>query len=109
MKASYNWLRSLVPGLGASPNEVAERLTSSGLEVEGFEEYGAASPHVVVAEVRKVEPHPKRERLTLVTVDRGGAEQTVVCGAPNVPPPGHKVVLAPLGTTLGAMRVEARA
>jgi phenylalanyl-tRNA synthetase beta chain len=100
VKASYSWLRSLLPGLDASVNDVAERLTRSGLEVEEIIEYGAASPKVVVAEVRKVDKHPDRERLSLVTVERGGGEQTVVCGAPNVPAPGRKVVLAPLGTTL---------
>ena len=100
MKASYNWLRSLVPDLDASPSEMAERLTRAGLEVEDLVEFGAASPAVVVAEVTAVERHPDRDRLTLVTVDRGGAKQTVVCGAPNVPAPGGRVVLAPLGTVL---------
>lgn len=103
MRASYSWLRSLVPGLTASAREVAERLTRAGLEVEETVEYGAASRHVVIAEVRRVERHPKHEKLSLVTVDRGGAEQTVVCGAPNVPAPGRKVVLAPLGTHLPAI------
>lgn len=110
MRASYNWLRSLVPGLNASARDVAERLTRSGLEVEDIVEYGAASLQVVVAEVKQVAPHPKHEKLTLVTVDRGGVEQTVVCGAPNVPAPGRKVVLAPLGVTLPAvgMTIAAR-
>ncbi len=103
MKASYNWLRSLLPGLTVSAREAAERLTRSGLEVEDVVEFGAASTKAVVAAVKKVERHPERERLTLVTVDRGGGEQTVVCGAPNVPAPGRKVVLAPLGTHLPAV------
>jgi phenylalanyl-tRNA synthetase beta chain len=111
MRASYNWLRSLVPGLHASAREVAERLTRSGLEVEDVVEYGVASPSVLVAQVTNVERHPKHEKLTLVTVDRGGALQTVVCGAPNVPAPGRKVVLAPLGVTLPAvgMTIASRA
>ena len=100
MRASFNWLRSLLPGLDASAAEVGERLTRSGLELEELIAYGAACGDVVVAEVKKVERHPARDRLTLVTVDRGGAEQTVVCGAPNVPDPGGRVVLAPLGTEL---------
>ncbi|MBM4357761.1 MAG: phenylalanine--tRNA ligase subunit beta [Deltaproteobacteria bacterium] len=110
MRASYNWLRSLVPGLSASPREVGERLTRSGLEVEDVVEYGVASRHVVVARVLTVAQHPKHDKLTLVTVDRGGVEQTVVCGAPNVPAPGRKVVLAPLGTHLPAigMTIAAR-
>ncbi len=60
---------------------------------------------MVVAEVRKVEPHPSRSGLRLVTVDRGGAEQRVVCGASNVPEPGGRVALAPLGVTLPAVGI----
>src|SRR5687768_2155196 len=106
MKASYRWLRALVPRLSASPTEVAERFTRAGLEVEGLHPYGASLEPVVVAAVRKVEPHPRRSGLTLVTVDRGeGNEQRVVCGASNVPAPGGLVVLAPLGTHLPAKGV----
>src|SRR5690606_38737026 len=100
MKVSVAWLRSLVSGLDASVDDIAARLTQAGLEVEEISEFGAASRDVVIAEVRKVERHPSRDKLTLVTVDRGGAEQVVVCGAPNVPGPGGRVVLAPLGTHL---------
>lgn len=100
MHASYNWLRTLVPQLTASPDEVAKLLTSGGLEVESVTTYGAAAAQCIVVEVRKVEPHPDRDSLRLVTVDVGGKEQTIVCGAPNVPGSGGLVVLAPLGTSL---------
>jgi phenylalanyl-tRNA synthetase beta chain len=48
--------------------------------------------------------------LRLVTVDRGGAQQEVVCGAPNVPEAGGLVVFAPLGAHLPAkgMTIERR-
>ncbi len=58
MKASYGWLSELVPAMKASPQELAERFTRAGLEVEAVEEFGAGVEPVVVAEVRKVEPHP---------------------------------------------------
>ena len=103
MKASYGWLTALVPTIKASPEELAERLTRAGLEVESIAEYGAGTGPILLAEVRKIEPHPKRDKLRLVTVDRGGAEQRVVCGASNVPDPGWLVALAPLGTTLPAV------
>jgi phenylalanyl-tRNA synthetase beta chain len=103
MKASYGWLSALLPSIKASPKELAERFTRAGLEVEAVEEYGAGTGPIVIAEVRKVLPHPKREKLRLVTVACGGAEQRVVCGAPNVPEPGGLVALAPLGTTLPAV------
>lgn len=108
MKASYNWLRELVPQLAASPKDLAARLTAVGLEVEGIEEYGAAADACLVARVTAVRPHPTKSGLRLVMVERGGAApgtQEVVCGAPNVPEPGRLVVLAPLGAHLPAKNV----
>ena len=104
MKASYHWLKALVPGLDLPPAELAERFTRAGVAVDSVSEYGAGTADIVVAAVVKIEPHPKREKLRLVTVDRGGGqEQRVVCGAPNVPEPGGLVCFAPLGTTLPAV------
>ncbi len=105
MKASYRWLRELVPNLTASPEELAARLTGAGLAVDGVTKFGEGSGACVVAKVTAVRPHPTKSGLRLVTVDRGGAaptEQEVVCGAPNVPEPGGLVVLAPLGAHLPA-------
>lgn len=103
MKASYRWLRELLPALSAPPKEVAERLTHAGLEVEGTTEYGAGAEACLVVRVTGVRPHPTKSGLRLVTVDRGaGEQQEVVCGAPNVPDPGGLVVLAPLGAHLPA-------
>jgi phenylalanyl-tRNA synthetase beta chain len=103
MKASYHWLKALLPGLDLSPSALAERFTRAGVAVDAVSEYGAGTADIVVAAVVKIEPHPKREKLRLVTVDRGGGvEQRVVCGAPNVPDPGGLVCFAPLGTTLPA-------
>src|SRR5258706_7607919 len=101
MEVSYRWLRELLPSLNQSATEVAERLGSVGLAVDAVTEFGAPRD-VVLAEVRAIEPHPKRENLKLVTVERGGSEQRVVCGASNVPAPGHLVALAPLGAKLAA-------
>jgi phenylalanyl-tRNA synthetase beta chain len=104
MKASYRWLTALLPGLDVSPQELGERFSSVGIAVDGIEEYGAGTASIVVAEVKAIEPHPKREKLRLVTVDRGGGTlQKVVCGAPNVPDPGGLVCFAPLGTHLPAV------
>lgn len=111
MRASWNWLRSLLPALNVSAREAADRLTMAGLEVEAITEYGRELGPIVVAEVQGVEPHPSRSGLRLVQVGLGGgASQRVVCGAPNVPAAGGLVTLAPLGTHLPAkgMTIEAR-
>ncbi|MCC6217112.1 MAG: phenylalanine--tRNA ligase subunit beta [Polyangiaceae bacterium] len=102
MRVSLRWLRELLPGLDRSASEVGELLTSLGLEVEAVRSIGATLDPVVIAEVRGIEPHPKRDQLRLVRVETGRGEQRVVCGAPNVPAPGGLVVLAPLGTELPA-------
>ena len=114
MKASFQWLRELLPDLTADTidaREAARRLTMMGLEVEGIASFGDGVDPVLVAEITSVAPHPVKSGLRLVTVNVGGRAQTVVCGAPNVPPPGGLVVLAQLGTHLPAkgMTIEPRA
>lgn len=99
MLASHKWLTEL-GGFELEPDEVAERLTSIGLEVETVTRFGEHMPHVVIAEVRGLRPHPERDKLRLVTVFDGAAESEVVCGASNVPEPGGRVVLAQLGAKL---------
>ncbi len=103
MRASYRWLRELLPDLTASPEEVARRFGAAGLAVDGVRAFGSALESILVVKVLAKAPHPKRSTLNLVTIDRGGVEQQVVCGAGNVPPPGGLVVLAPLGTWLPGM------
>jgi phenylalanyl-tRNA synthetase beta chain len=105
MKVSLRWLRELCPSLPDDKHAIAARLTAAGLEIEGMEEFGAAAGACVVARVVSARPHPSRSGLRLVTVDRGGATQEVVCGAPNVPEAGGLVVLAPLGAHLPAKGV----
>jgi phenylalanyl-tRNA synthetase beta chain len=108
MRASHNWLRELT-GVDAPAGEVAERLTSVGLAVDAVETHGDGLEGVVIAEVRGSRPHPQRDKLTLVTVFDGAGEHEVVCGAPNVPVAGGRVLFARLGATLpGGMRIEAR-
>ena len=111
MKVSFNWLRELVelkPGVTA--DSVAQQLTLVGLEVESIERRGRDVSGVVIAEVRGSRPHPGSDKLTLVRVVAGGAEQEeteVVCGAKNVPGPGGKVAWAPPGATLpGGRKLE---
>src|SRR4029079_4292658 len=96
------WLRALVPGLPEDRKVIATRLTQAGLAVEAITQYGAGAEQCVLAWVVSERPHPTKSGLKLVTVDRGGGTQEVVCGAPNVPAAGAVVVLAPLGAHLPA-------
>ena len=102
MKLSYSWLKDYLK-CELTPAQVAEAMTSIGIEVDGVEESeeipgGLAG--VVVAKVLECEPHPDSDHLHITKVDDGSGEPlTVVCGAPNVAA-GQKVLFARIGTVL---------
>ena len=106
MKFSERWLREWVdPPL--SSEELSERLTGAGLEVDSVQPVAEALSKVVVAEVVEVQPHPGADRLALCRVDAGAGERLrVVCGAPNVRP-GMRGALALPGARLpGGVKVR---
>lgn len=98
MKISYNWLKEYVD-FNWPPQQLAERLTFCGIEVEGVEQVGASFDKVVVAQVLAVDKHPNADRLTLCRVNDGAGERQIVCGAKNHKP-GDKVPLALPGAVL---------
>jgi phenylalanyl-tRNA synthetase beta chain len=102
MKISYNWLCDYIQ-TSRSVNEIAEILTSTGLEVESVEKVEAIPgglKGVVVGEVLTCEKHPDADRLSLTTVNTGeGDPVQIVCGAPNVAA-GQKVLVATIGAKL---------
>ncbi|MEZ4721523.1 MAG: phenylalanine--tRNA ligase subunit beta [Flavobacteriales bacterium] len=102
MKISYNWLSQYIH-LEESPKEVAELLTSIGLEVEGIERFESLKgglQGLVVGEVVEKWQHPNADRLSCTKVNIGSGELLpIVCGAPNVAE-GQKVIVATVGTIL---------
>ena len=109
MKISLSWLRELVDLDGKDAGVVAAQLTQQGLEVEGIEAKGRELQGVLIAEVLGIRPHPNAEKLRLVRVRAGNREEEVVCGAPNVPPPGNRVCWAAPGARLpGGRTLDAR-
>ncbi len=102
MKISLNWLKEYI-SLEESPEKIAERLTDTGLEVEGLEKIETVKGGLrglVVGEVLTCTPHENADRLKVTTVDTGDGEPAqIVCGAPNVDQ-GQKVVVATVGSTL---------
>ena len=102
MNISYKWLKEYVDfDLGAE--QVAEALTSIGLEVGSVEEVQAIKgglQGLVVAEVLTCEPHPNSDHMHVCSVNIGAEEPVqIVCGAANVAQ-GQKVIVATLGTKL---------
>ena len=101
MKVTYNWLKEYVD-FDWSVEELAERITMLGVEVEGIAETGGAFDGIVIGKVITRDQHPNADKLTLCRVSDGSQELQIVCGATNFQA-GDKVALATIGT---AMPVE---
>ncbi|WCK53747.1 phenylalanine--tRNA ligase subunit beta [Aneurinibacillus sp. Ricciae_BoGa-3] len=100
MKVSYNWLSQYIDLSGISPEELAERLTRSGVEVDAVEVLNKGITNVVVGFVKEKEKHPNADKLNVCQVDVGTGEMLqIVCGAPNVAA-GQKVPVAVVGAHL---------
>ena len=87
MNISYNWLKEYV-NFDLTPDEVAEALTSIGLETGGVEEVQTIKgglEGIVIGEVLTCEPHPNSDHMHVTTVNLGQGEPVqIVCGAANV-------------------------
>ena len=99
MKVSYNWLKEYLK-CDLTPEQVAEAMTSIGIEVDAVEVQDRGLDHVVVAQVLTCDAHPDSDHLHVTTVNDGSPEPVqVVCGAPNVAA-GQKVLFAQIGAVL---------
>ena len=109
MKLSYKWLSEYVDLSGISPEELARRMTTAGLEVEGVEAV-ASGTNLVIGEVLECWDHPDSDHLHVTKVRVGDNPEDVyqiVCGAPNVRA-GLKVVVAMVGSQLPGGKILAR-
>ncbi len=97
MKFTLSWLKSHLDTT-ASLQEITDRLTGIGLELEGVEDRGAALAPFHIARIAECTQHPNADRLHLLKVDDGsGPLIDVVCGAPNARA-GLVGVFAPAGS-----------
>jgi len=96
MKFTLSWLKDHLD-TDASLEEITNKLTDLGLEVEAVEDRAAAFAPFRVAHVEKAEKHPDADRLRVCIVDTGKEKLQVVCGAPNARA-GMKGVFAPAGS-----------
>ncbi|WP_243354454.1 phenylalanine--tRNA ligase subunit beta [Bacillus litorisediminis] len=100
MLVSYNWLKEYVDLSGTTPEELAEKITRTGIEVESVESVSEGIEGVVVGYVMECEQHPNADKLNKCLVDIGEGEPVqIICGAKNVAK-GQKVAVAKVGAVL---------
>ena len=95
MKFTLSWLKDHLD-TDASLQEITDKLTALGLELEGVEDPSEKFAPFKVAYVEKAEQHPDADRLRVCIVDTGEEKVQVVCGAPNART-GMKAIFAPAG------------
>jgi phenylalanyl-tRNA synthetase beta chain len=98
MKITLNWLKQYVD-FSWSAEELAERLTMLGIEVESIQKLGGEFEGIVVAQVVTRDKHPNADKLSLCRVNDGSTERQIVCGAHNFKA-GDKVALILPGHSL---------
>ena len=82
MKFTLSWLKDHLD-TAATLEEITDKLTLIGLEVEALADPSEIFANFEVAEIIATAPHPEADRLQICTVKSGGGEQQLVCGAPN--------------------------
>ncbi|WP_404453434.1 phenylalanine--tRNA ligase subunit beta [Virgibacillus necropolis] len=93
MLVSLNWLQNYIDIGEIKAEDLAEKITKTGIEVEGIEYVAEKSENVVVGYVKECEQHPNADKLNLCQVDVGDEVLQIICGAPNIKQ-GQKVAVA---------------
>ena len=84
MLASIDWLKQYVD-IDVTPEELAEKLTRVGLEVESVNYLGEGIEGVITGKVTQIERHPDSDHLWVCMMDVGGPEiLQILTGAQNV-------------------------
>lgn len=103
MKFTLSWLKEHLDTT-ATLEEISQKLTAIGLEVEGINDPAATFKGFVVGHVVSAEKHPDADKLRCLVVDTGKEQLKVVCGAPNARA-GMKGVFAPAGSYIPGLDV----
>lgn len=98
MNISYTWLKDYI-NIDLPADEVDNKLTLLGLEVDAVEHIGSSLNGVVVGEVLECTQHPNADRLKVCQVNNGEETVQIICGASNVAA-GQKVFVAKVGAEL---------
>lgn len=100
MNVSYKWLSEYIDLHGYTGEQLAELMTSGGIEIDVVESRNKGVTGVVVGHVLTREKHPDADKLSVCTLDVGGPEVLqIVCGAKNVAA-GQLVPVATIGAVL---------
>lgn len=106
MLISNEWLKDYVDA-GVTVQDLAERITRTGIEVDDIIDYTKDIKNLVVGYVQSKEKHPDADKLNICQVDIGEEEPVqIVCGAPNVDAGQHVIVAKVGGRLPGGIKIK---
>ncbi len=104
MKVSQNWLKNLVE-ITSTPEDLSEKLSIGGFEVESLEDCSENVNGVVLGKVLSVLKHDGSDKLSICQVDIGTSKNLqIICGARNIKPNIY-VYVATVGSKLNAVNL----
>ncbi|WP_379133217.1 phenylalanine--tRNA ligase subunit beta [Paenibacillus sp. sgz500958] len=106
MKVSTGWLADYISIDGVTAEELADKITAAGIEIDGVERRDKGITGVVTGYVKSKEKHPDADKLNVCIVDAGqGEDLQIVCGAKNVAV-GQTVPVALVGAKLPGLEIK---
>ncbi|WP_085060585.1 phenylalanine--tRNA ligase subunit beta [Staphylococcus haemolyticus] len=106
MLISNEWLKDYVDA-GVKVEDLAERITRTGIEVDDMIDYTKDVKNLVVGYIQSKEKHPDADKLNICQVDIGEEELVqIVCGAPNVDAGQHVIVAKVGGRLPGGIKIK---
>ncbi|AKC76550.1 phenylalanine--tRNA ligase subunit beta [Staphylococcus sp. EG-SA-6] len=106
MLISNEWLKDYVDA-GVKVEDLAERITRTGIEVDDMIDYSKDIKNLVVGYIQSKEKHPDADKLNICQVDIGEEEPVqIVCGAPNVDAGQHVIVAKVGGRLPGGIKIK---
>lgn len=100
MLISFEWLSDFLDLSAVTAEELADRMSRTGIEIESVNNYGAKLNNLVVGEVVELEAMEDSDHLSITQVNVGSEDLLqIVCGAPNIER-GQKVIVALPGAVL---------
>lgn len=106
MLISNEWLKDYVDA-GVEVEDLAERITRTGIEVDDMIDYTKDIKNLVVGYIQSKERHPDADKLNICQVDIGEEETVqIVCGAPNVDAGQHVIVAKVGGRLPGGIKIK---
>ncbi|KGF28395.1 MULTISPECIES: phenylalanine--tRNA ligase subunit beta [Staphylococcus] len=106
MLISNEWLKDYVDA-GVKVEDLAERITRTGIEVDDMIDHTKDVKNLVVGYIQSKEKHPDADKLNICQVDIGEEEPVqIVCGAPNVDAGQHVIVAKVGGRLPGGIKIK---